>query len=108
MPSTPRSATAKSVDLDVLKASWLPPATTNGEIGSYTIQTTKPSVEKCNPESLDKLVCYFKNVAPNTDYEVEFTACTLPNSDGNGGGCGSKDRAVVRTWATSKLNVSLL
>ena len=97
-PSEPQNILLQPVGCNTLQVQWTHPREANGQIAVYRAQTTIGNYF-CEVYGITFRMCQMHSIPADTDVEVFVFACTYPNFNGQGGGCGPASPTVrTRMW----------
>ena len=97
-PSPPLAVKARPTSFNTLEVNWNPPAELNGQLEIYIAFTLQPR-RQCFSDDVQQRRCFLNDIPANITLEVYVFACTLPNAQQQGGGCGeSSEKAMVTMW----------
>ncbi|VDL63727.1 unnamed protein product [Hymenolepis diminuta] len=106
-PSPPLEVIVHPVSYNALEISWSPPANPNGNINGYVAFIPEPYRE-CTSSISYIRQCIIYDLPANASYKILVFACTSPNAENQGGGCGLPSDAVIASTWNGGLDLGLL
>ncbi|KAM3174206.1 hypothetical protein ACTXT7_011010, partial [Hymenolepis weldensis] len=106
-PSPPLGVIVRPISYNALEISWSPPADPNGNLNGYIAFIPEPYRE-CSSSIPYIRQCVIYDLPANASYKIRVFACTSPNAENQGGGCGLPSAEVIASTWNGGLDLELL